>query len=96
MVDGAINGERLTILHPGDSGGWRPSGHTGQSTILLLVDQVSDGGRNCGRYKRENDITIIIIIRLYVSLLLRGLKTYMKLATHSCLGDYILPVNPLG
>ena len=49
MVGGAINGERLTILHPGDSGGWRPSGHTGQSTILFLVGQISDGGRICGR-----------------------------------------------
>ena len=45
MVGGAINGERLTILHPGDSGGWRPSGHTGQSTRFLLIGQLSDGGR---------------------------------------------------
>ena len=39
LVGGAIDGERLAILYPGDSGGWRSSGHTGQSVRLLLVGQ---------------------------------------------------------
>ena len=49
IVAGAISGERLSILHPGDSGGWRHSRHTCQCTTLLLVGQVCDDGRVCGR-----------------------------------------------
>ena len=54
IVAGAISGERLSILHPGDSGGWRHSRHTCQCTTLLLVGQVCDDGKICGR--REDDI----------------------------------------
>ena len=52
MVGGVINDERLPIPHPGDSGGWRPSGHTGQSTRLLLVGQRGDGGTHCCRREK--------------------------------------------
>ena len=65
IVAGAISGERLSILHPGDSGGWRHSRHTCQCTTLLLVGQVCDDGSGCGR--REDDITSKTTHRVYSS-----------------------------
>ena len=37
----------MAILHPGDSGGWRPSGIAGQSAKILLVCQIRDRGSLC-------------------------------------------------
>ena len=55
-MGGAINDERLSILHPGDCGGWRPSGHTGQTTTPVLVGQRGDGRRLC--YKNKSSFNI--------------------------------------
>ena len=62
MVGGGINDERLPIPHPGDNGGWRPSGHTGQSTRLLLVGQRGDGGTHCCRRERERMNSVQMLV----------------------------------
>ena len=40
----SINSDIFSILHPGDNSGWRTSGHTGQSAVLLLKGQRYDDG----------------------------------------------------
>ena len=40
----SINSDILSILHPGDNSWWRTSGHTSQSTVLLLKGQRHDDG----------------------------------------------------
>ena len=62
MVGGGINDERLPIPHPGDNGGWRPSGHTGQSTRLLLVGQRGDGGTHCCRRETESMNSVQMLV----------------------------------
>ena len=73
MVGGAINDERSPIPHPGDNGGWRPSGHTGQSTRLLLVGQRGDGGTHCCRRERD-DMSRSLYSYKYIIVRMRATK----------------------
>ena len=60
IVAGAISGERLSILHPGDSGSWRHSRHTCQCPTLLVVGQVCDDRRFCVyQVSRKQHLTTI-------------------------------------